>query len=228
MSATPAAVISCSSDETDPVSVVAVTSVDVVPVLAPTASVGDADPVPVVAVRPTPATQCQSDTDTINILSPLPKSHVAKIRKRKCDRALLLTGSPFKKRLEEMSKQKQGTRQTKGEKKNKKVEKKQTEKKKKKKKQICRADKPRGRKPKNAGRPIKPTVKQLKVKGSKSNDMVNSPKSNSDTECLICGELFSKSRPREQWIKCLECSGWCHYDCTSGESSRGFVCEFCH
>jgi len=117
LSATPAAVISCSSDETDPVSVVAVTFVDVVPVLAPTASVGDADPVPVVAVRPTPATQCQSDTDTINILSPLPKSHVARIRKRKCDGALLLTGSPFKKRLEEMSKQKQGTRQTKGEKK---------------------------------------------------------------------------------------------------------------
>ena len=194
------------------------------PVLAPTASVGDADPVPVVTVTST--TQCQSVTDAINILSPLPKSQVARIRKRKCDGALLLTGSPFKKRLEEMAKQKQGMKQTKGEKKNKKVEKKQTEKKTKQKKQICRADKPRGRKPKNARRPIKPTAKQLKVKGSKSNDMVNN--SNSDTECLICGELFSKSRPKEQWIQCLECGDWCHYDCTSGESSRGFVCEFCH
>jgi len=127
------------------------------------------------------------------------------------------------------SKSKVWSRQRVRRRKNEKIEKKHTEQKKKNKKKKKKKKKKtwrhaerisQGVGSQNADRPIRPSTNHVKLKGSNINDI--------DRECLICGEIFSKSRPKEQWIKCLECGGWCHYDCTSGESSRGFVCEFCH
>ena len=48
-----------------------------------------------------------------------------------------------------------------------------------------------------------------------------------DAECLICNERYSASASNEQWIMCSRCQGWCHEECTNGETSTGFVCDFC-
>ena len=48
-----------------------------------------------------------------------------------------------------------------------------------------------------------------------------------DCECMMCGEFYANSRPGEQWIQCMTCSAWCHEDCSSGETSGGFICDFC-
>ena len=44
-------------------------------------------------------------------------------------------------------------------------------------------------------------------------------------ECCLCGEgVVAKS---ELWLKCGMCGKWAHEACTSGMTSRGFVCDFC-
>jgi len=75
----------------------------------------------------------------------------------------------------------------------------------------CRADKKTARK----------AVRQSKVQRKKSK------KAQSSDSCMICGELFVDSRAGEQWIQCQMCSGWCHEDCTGGETACGFFCDFC-
>lgn len=52
--------------------------------------------------------------------------------------------------------------------------------------------------------------------------------SSSDDEecfCLVCVEPFSKSRPKETWVKCVKCNNWAHDACTSGKAI--YVCQNC-
>lgn len=168
----------------------------------------------------------------INSISPLPKSKMERTRKRKSEGALLLTGSPFKQKVLEQTSRKVSGQQKQG--RPKKQVKVQKKKEKRKKKMTCRADKPRGRKPRNvemchSGKTAKT---KTKAKGQSSRPMPkHRPKcqdeEKSDAECLMCGELYSESRSGEQWIECQQCNNWCHEACTSGETSRGFVCDFC-
>ncbi|KAK4880193.1 hypothetical protein RN001_008339 [Aquatica leii] len=46
--------------------------------------------------------------------------------------------------------------------------------------------------------------------------------------CLYCNGLYSQSRSRELWMRCMQCSLWAHGEC-AGLSARAktFVCEVC-
>ena len=156
----------------------------------------------------------------LEYVSPLPKCKMVRQRKRKADRAEVLTGSPFKQSLlEKMANKKKSTIRPKSPARS--VESGSQQKKAvKKKKMTCRADKKRGRKPKESN--CTKTATHPKVRRNEPTKKV--PSSDS---CIICGELYVNSRAGERWIQCEMCSGWCHEDCTGGETSRGFFCDFC-
>ena len=49
-----------------------------------------------------------------------------------------------------------------------------------------------------------------------------------DCECFVCSELYSNSRPNEQWIKCMHCNRWAHEDCTAADcASDTYMCDYC-
>lgn len=49
-----------------------------------------------------------------------------------------------------------------------------------------------------------------------------------DTEyfCIFCNEKYY-SPPTEDWVMCIVCQNWAHENCTSGSSSRGYICDLC-
>ncbi|RVE40239.1 hypothetical protein evm_015111 [Chilo suppressalis] len=49
-----------------------------------------------------------------------------------------------------------------------------------------------------------------------------------DTEyfCIFCNEKYY-SPPTEDWVMCRVCQNWAHENCTSGSSSRGYICDLC-
>lgn len=50
----------------------------------------------------------------------------------------------------------------------------------------------------------------------------------SDSACLYCNELYSKSKPGEHWVRCQLCKGWCHTLCAGvAPRTREFICELC-
>jgi len=81
----------------------------------------------------------------------------------------------------------------------------------KRKKMVRQQDKPRVRK-RNVGNKHQETTEQ----------------NERDVQCLMCGERYSNSCTGESWIQCMACKNWCHEDCTDGETSEGFKCDFCH
>ena len=50
-------------------------------------------------------------------------------------------------------------------------------------------------------------------------------KTNSDTQCLVCAEWFSASKPGEKWVSCCGCGLWSHFECTTGD--KQYVCHHC-
>lgn len=50
-----------------------------------------------------------------------------------------------------------------------------------------------------------------------------------DTQCILCGGDFLKSKPGEGWLSCSLCKGWAHEECTSYESDdeSPYVCDLC-
>ena len=106
-----------------------------------------------------------------------------------------------------------------------------------KKKMTCRADKPRGRRPKAVSSVM---AKQCSLNGDeRGKRREDKAKQRQDRNarckhdedgygCIMCGELYTDSRPGEQWIQCMKCRQWCHEDCTGGETSSGFTCDFCN
>ena len=47
-----------------------------------------------------------------------------------------------------------------------------------------------------------------------------------DCECIVCSDLFSRSRGREVWVKCAAlCGAWAHKLCTNEENV--YVCHEC-
>ena len=178
----------------------------------------------------------------IHDISPLPKSKTVRVRTRKVEGAEVVTGSPYKQRVLERTLKKTAKPSAKN-----KVMKNNESKAKK--KLTCRLDKPRGRKRSDKGRCAAEKTKTKKTdrpKGVKAGG--NKKDSNQqdrakilerkgkkhsvcDTDnhipCLYCGEEFGDSRQGEQWLQCGSCKGWCHTDCSDGETVRGFVCDFC-
>lgn len=176
-----------------------------------------------------------SQLDFIQILSPIPKCHKVRARKRRVQSAEVVTGTPYKKKLLEMAQSKEQSKQAPR-------SKKQLFSKQKKKKQTCRADKPRGR-PRQGTAVNRPKAKNRAAdeerssgKSSKQNASRCRPKSGlskarrsgdkESTICRICREVFVDP-PVEDWIQCGTCEAWFHEACTEGESSQGFKCDFC-
>jgi hypothetical protein len=93
--------------------------------------------------------------------------------------------------------------------------------KKNKQKLTCREDKPRGRKEKCDV--LEPEASEPNKTNGRKREFVRER----DGKCLLCGEHFSDSAAGERWIECKKCKGWCHEECTDGETSKGFKCDFC-
>ncbi|XP_065682450.1 PHD finger protein 13-like [Hydra vulgaris] len=75
--------------------------------------------------------------------------------------------------------------------------------------------------------PYKRSLMEAKEKKNpKKNKSVK--KSNEDTPCLYCEDLYSSST--ESWVSCTECHRWAHYSC-AGIDERNkkpyFLCELC-
>ncbi|KAG1682314.1 putative aldolase class 2 protein [Nymphon striatum] len=85
-------------------------------------------------------------------------------------------------------------------------------------KQLQKSNKPKKTAMNGSKKNTKPPKRKTKPAES-SND--------EDYYCLFCLELYSNSRPRETWIKCVECSGWVHSDCTNVDKGCAFVCLNC-
>ncbi|CAB4032795.1 tigger transposable element-derived 6-like [Paramuricea clavata] len=50
--------------------------------------------------------------------------------------------------------------------------------------------------------------------------------STEDAECPICGELWSVSKPGEDWVTCIECKLWCHEECCTITPTSA-TCDLC-
>lgn len=49
-----------------------------------------------------------------------------------------------------------------------------------------------------------------------------------DCACLYCNDVFSRSKSREEWLRCQLCLQWCHSECAGvSKSSKMFICELC-
>ncbi|XP_063537709.1 uncharacterized protein LOC134747074 [Cydia strobilella] len=66
-------------------------------------------------------------------------------------------------------------------------------------------------------RPTKNKKKQTRKSDSENDD--------DDCLCLCCLESYKNSRPNEEWVQCMECKGWAHAECTTGELN--YICQNC-
>jgi len=163
----------------------------------------------------------QSAKHMIIELSPIPRAHKARTRKRRAESAEVVTGTPYKKMM--MEKISSGKKQEKTKRVTKSVDQK-----KKTKKLTCRQDKkrgPRGRKKQDrpnqlSNRSVKKISKVATVKRDLYADM------DKDKLTCFCGEVFSEP-PLEPWIQCNLCKGWYHEACTAGEGPYGLICDNC-
>lgn len=70
----------------------------------------------------------------------------------------------------------------------------------------------------------KEIIKQ-KVKKVKRKVVEESDESDEECLCLVCTESYSKSKPKEKWVKCTHCKLWSHEDCTDGRFP--YICHHC-
>ena len=49
-----------------------------------------------------------------------------------------------------------------------------------------------------------------------------------NVECLFCKELYSSSKPGENWVLCSVCKNWANEICSfDSETHDVFICDFC-
>lgn len=49
-----------------------------------------------------------------------------------------------------------------------------------------------------------------------------------DCACIYCNDLYSRSKPGEDWLRCLKCSHWAHASCADvSKRTKRFICELC-
>ncbi|KAK9882792.1 hypothetical protein WA026_023306 [Henosepilachna vigintioctopunctata] len=49
-----------------------------------------------------------------------------------------------------------------------------------------------------------------------------------DCACIYCNDLYSRSKPGEDWLRCLKCSHWAHASCADvSKRTKQFICELC-
>ena len=74
------------------------------------------------------------------------------------------------------------------------------------------------------GKRVKTTKKKYRMK-SKSKPNISDSSDDEEWPCVVCGETFATSKPREKWVKCQLCQKWAHEECTPGEMA--FICPNC-
>ena len=74
------------------------------------------------------------------------------------------------------------------------------------------------------GKRVKTTKKKSRMK-SKSKPNISDSSDDEEWPCMVCGETFATSKPREKWVKCQLCQKWAHEECTPGEMA--FICPNC-
>ena len=78
--------------------------------------------------------------------------------------------------------------------------------------------------------PKKTTPKKKKARTPKKSKLLqekDDAETSEDEECpcLVCGEPFCNSKPREKWIQCVICGLWAHEECTL--KNLRFICQNC-
>lgn len=148
---------------------------------------------------------------SISDISPLPRVNHVGARKRRAQKAKVLTSSPFKRQLEEVKQKKLELEQTRSKRREKKALKEQTSK------------KPAKAQQQN----LKKSTRKKKTKTSTNEYKKCSAASDNSEQyfCLYCHELYTDP-PIEDWIQCCVCKKWCHESCAPVDSPD-FVCDFC-
>lgn len=179
-------------------------------------------------ITPQP-TSCSSGTRVFLVspedIHPVPKSTHARAQKRKRGTATILTDSPYKNELlQEINKKEDAEKQ-----KLKRQDQKRL-------KQTCKnvfqtqtetegstsKKKTRG-KTKNFKKSKKPVTNKRS-----SSDESKDIESDTDAECLFCGDTYLRSKSGEGWVQCIQCLQWSHEQCAGvGEDDEDYTCDNC-
>lgn len=137
-------------------------------------------------------------------------------RKRKSQKAELLTSSPFKNMLQEQAEMRCKPSKKVA------VEKHSANKKAKKPAKTPKAGRARPKQKSGLkGRQVKADSKK-RVDNCDSLMVAKNTEIYSATFCLVCGENFD-----EEWIQCGKCSGWAHTECADVHDALYYYCDNC-
>ena len=139
-------------------------------------------------------------------ISPLPKRAVqARKRRGNTMKATILTGSPYKKRIQDKMNEKEA---------------KAKEKEEKARKRKDRNSQKKGKK--KTSKEQKPKKSQNRNSEKNQKNQTSEREENSDTACLVCGERYT-----EEWIQCGRCKLWAHEACADVGDPLYYFCDIC-
>lgn len=152
-------------------------------------------------IQPYVEAQAQPTVPSPEVVRPLQKADPRKgaTRGRKTRKSAILTDTPVKEELrleQEISKKRKQTKNEKG-------------------KQLK----------KNFNNSVFGKKAEKSTKSKKANTET-SDEEEDDCVCIYCLELFSKSKPGDEWVKCTRCKRWAHELCIKGNPLY-FVCINC-
>ncbi|KAJ0179839.1 hypothetical protein K1T71_004430 [Dendrolimus kikuchii] len=84
-----------------------------------------------------------------------------------------------------------------------------------------------------AKKPKRKVKKMLNFNSSSEEDFgsLTTNSANNDDEdcaCIYCNDLYSRSKPKEIWLKCMTCGKWAHASCADvPKKTKYFICELC-
>lgn len=55
----------------------------------------------------------------------------------------------------------------------------------------------------------------------------NSDSEPEDWECVVCGDVWSRSTKGEDWTLCKDCNAWCHEYCCEKLDFNSYICDIC-
>ncbi|KAL1514397.1 hypothetical protein ABEB36_003658 [Hypothenemus hampei] len=149
-------------------------------------------------------------------IAPLPSCSFGSSNKKwRRGSAALITGSPYKLKLEEsliknnklkITLQSSSTKQNHS-------------------KKIKAKPKPKKRKQKKVQMSSSSSSEDVEVQLIDTDDDMD--KEEEDAECLYCNNFFSEDSNGEKWIRCKKCFRWSHEECAGIDKKDTFVCEIC-
>lgn len=83
-------------------------------------------------------------------------------------------------------------------------------------------------KSKNNPKDTSPKRKRAATRNLNNDDSDYAQDDEEDCPCIYCNDLYSRSKPRENWLRCMSCSHWAHASCADVPSRiKRFICELC-